>query len=366
MYFVDNLRSAIIILVILHHVAYVDLIFAAIGGGHPAVASAILGIFLLLNQGWFMGAFFLLSGFFTPGSFARKGPGKFLIDRFVRLGIPILFYSFILGPIATGVLEAQANSNYAAKALTVGRYVHLVNFGPLWFAILLLVFDFGYVAWRAVARNRFQQAEVEPRPLRFRGIAIFVVLLGAASYLIRFVLPLSNAAFLGFPSLYDLPEYASFFCIGVAASQRNWLPRVTGSIGKWGLIVALLSTVILFPIALTGLGTGPSGGFVGGGSWQSAVYALWESIYSVGLFVGLIVVFRHFLDRGGRLSAMLSRQSYAVYVFHFPIVVVLISFLRGIGVEEFLGFVLFSFVAVPLCFGVAYFVRRIPSVARVL
>ena len=45
-----------------------------------------------------MGFFFLLAGYFTPASLERKGYARFLGDRFLRLGLPLLAFIFILGP----------------------------------------------------------------------------------------------------------------------------------------------------------------------------------------------------------------------------------------------------------------------------
>ena len=43
-------------------------------------------------QAFFMGLLFLIAGYFVPEACDRKGEGRFLRDRWVRLGIPSLFY----------------------------------------------------------------------------------------------------------------------------------------------------------------------------------------------------------------------------------------------------------------------------------
>lgn len=47
-----------------------------------------------------MGAFFLLAGYFIPGSYDRKGTGPFIKDRLIRLGIPMLVFYFVLNPLS--------------------------------------------------------------------------------------------------------------------------------------------------------------------------------------------------------------------------------------------------------------------------
>ncbi len=39
-----------------------------------------------------MGCLFLISGYFTPGSYDRKGPKRFPKDRLLHLGIPLLVF----------------------------------------------------------------------------------------------------------------------------------------------------------------------------------------------------------------------------------------------------------------------------------
>jgi fucose 4-O-acetylase-like acetyltransferase len=47
-----------------------------------------------------MGVLFLISGYVSPGSLDRKGPRRFVTDRLIRLGIPLLVFFFVLNPIA--------------------------------------------------------------------------------------------------------------------------------------------------------------------------------------------------------------------------------------------------------------------------
>ncbi len=71
-YFVDILRGALVALVILHHTAI------SYGGSgsfyytEPAtdpLAGLLLSLFTNFDQAWFLGAFFLLSAYFTPWLF---------------------------------------------------------------------------------------------------------------------------------------------------------------------------------------------------------------------------------------------------------------------------------------------------------
>ena len=141
--------------------------------------------------------------------------------------------------------------------------------------------------------------------------------------------------------------------------------------GYVGFGMVLAATILLFPLALSGRMFSlklsiVSGNFVGKGWWQSAVYALWDSIFSVGMFLGLLTVFRRRLNRQGRLRRMMSQQSYGVYIFHIPIVVYVAVLMRGINLLNLPKFALAAIIGVPLCFGIAWLIRKIPSVSRVI
>ncbi len=227
-----------------------------------------------------MGLFFLLSGYFTPGSFERKGPARFLKDRLLRLGIPLIVFIFVLNPIASiGIYQMPAALTGITTPLTWQQYPHLIGVGPLWFVEMLLIFDVGYAAWRAVRGKRAPQPESEPEPPSYPAIAAFILALALASYLIRIVVPLGKYV-LRFPTLAYLTQYLSFFILGTVAFRRDWLRTIPASMGKVGFAMALGATLILFPLAL--LGGGTDFFFLGGGHWQSAAYALWDSTFAVG------------------------------------------------------------------------------------
>ena len=53
-----------------------------------------MAIFIDINQAYFMGLLFLISGYFSPQSLDRKGPARFVRDRLIRLGIPLVVAVF--------------------------------------------------------------------------------------------------------------------------------------------------------------------------------------------------------------------------------------------------------------------------------
>jgi peptidoglycan/LPS O-acetylase OafA/YrhL len=379
LFFVDHLRAALVILVVLHHLALVY-------GGIPPfyyfepptddlLAGLVFLAFVLINQAWFMGAFFLIAGYFTPGSYERKGSGSFLKDRLLRLAIPLLVFYFVLNPISElGWYLVPASVTGMTDPLTWQSfwqiYPRILGMGPVWFVAMLLIFSFGYGAWRMLTGNRTSTSMGESSGPNYLSIGLFILALALANYLIRIVVPLGKSV-LNFPTLAYLPQYLSFFVIGTIASRHKWFRTLPGSMGVVGFVAALVATLILFPVAYISLLMAIEDGAqqlppFGYGTWQSAVYALWDSIFAVGMVLAVIPLFRRFFNGQGKFGRFLSQQSYAVYIIHIPIIVFLAIALREIELGAFLKFGMMALIVVSTCFVVAYLIRKIPGVSRIL
>jgi glucan biosynthesis protein C len=374
LFFVDRLRAVLVILVVLHHVAVIY------GAGAPfyyveppftdPLAFLVLLVFILFNQSWFMGALFLLAGYFTPGSFDRKGPGSFLKARLRRLGIPLFIFIFVLSPISSiGYFLMPASLTGITESPTWQMYPAFLGLGPLWFVAMLLIFTSGYAVWQRLTKSRFSSSMSEPSVPSYLHIGIFTLALALVSFLVRVIVPIGKSV-LDFPTLSYLPQYLSFFVLGTVAYRHNWFRTLPSSMGLVGLVTAAVAGVLLFPLAFSGrlfsLEVTEAAPFVGNGHWQSAVYALWDSIFAVGMCLGLIPLFRRFFNGQGRFGTFLSQHSYAVYIIHIPIVVFLAYALRGIELVPLLKYGMVSLIAVPTCFAAAYVLRRIPGVSRIL
>ena len=370
LYFVDTLRASVIGLVILHHLAIIyagNVPFYYFEPSTDLISFIVLVAIEVLDQAWFMGLLFLLSGYFLPSSFERKGPTLFLKDRAIRLGIPLLVFTFALAPLTyfIGVPHIQP-SLLARRGITLplpwSAYFSAASPGPLWFVALLLIFDCCYAAWRVASRRMAERGATGRAPPTYLAVIAFVLLLGAVTYLLRIIVPIGLYVWF-FPTLSYLPQYASFFVIGIVAYRGDWLRRVSGSLAKGAFAVAVASALVVVPFTLLRAPTT----FVGDGSWQSGVYALWDSTFAVGMALGLVALYRRFFDFSGKVWRFLSRQSYAVYVIHPPVIIVVTALLlQGVRLEPLLKFGLAAVICVPACFAFAWIVRRLPLVSKVL
>lgn len=84
--------------------------------------------------------------------------------------------------------------------------------------------------------------------------------------------------------------------------------------------------------------------FFGGLHWQAAAYAFWDSLFCVGMVLGLTALFRRRFYRQERLTGFAADNTFGVYVFHSPLMV-LISML----LKDWPAYPLLKFAVGPYC-----------------
>jgi len=380
-FFIDNLRIALIALVVAHHAGQA---YGPTGGfwfiENPDRAS-ILGAFFTVNRSFFMSLFFMVSGYFLPQSYDRKGAKDFLFDRFRRLGIPLLAFFFGVIPVMTYTYYLNFRHYDHIPFLTYYSQVYLgqgprpfdwsgpnwpeMNFGHLWFVEHLLVFAVCYAILRLICSPHPGGETKGGRPPRNSEIFVFTCALSIVTLIVRIWHPIDKwVAFLGFiqVAFADVPRDLSFFVIGVIASRRNWFLNMPQKTAKIWLLIGLGAVAFRYGFWLTGHPFFSSRGFSG----QSLVYDIWESFLCSGLCIGLLVLFREKIQFHGRLARNLGASTYAVYLLHVPIVVFLQYAIRYIDMAAVVKFLLVTLVAIPLTFLISHYFRQLPLVNRVL
>lgn len=373
-FFIDNLRIFLTFLVILHHTM---ITYGALGDWYfidpntDASVSIFLTVFAALNQGFFMGLFFLLSSYFTPFSYNLKGPGKFLRDRFIRLGIPILIYIAIIDPLMSYILNNISESflafylNYFQSWEGIERFIN--GSGPLWFTVLLLIFALFYCAWRKISKERFERDIVGKAPRNSR-ILLIIIIMTFLTFIVRLWYPLNGGAVILNIQIASISEYIIMLILGTVAYKRDWFTRISDSQGRLWLVIALLSIIFLIMLGfVSGAFEGDPSKLLGGFYWESFAYASWESLYGVAMSIGLITLFRNKINTPGKISKLLSQNTYSMYLIHSIVLVSISVAFAGIIMHPLLKLIIVSPLAFIFCFLIShYFLRRIPGATKVL
>jgi surface polysaccharide O-acyltransferase-like enzyme len=369
LFYIDNIRIYLTVLVILHHVA------VAYGGsgGWPlketptdAISPIIFLMFNAINQSYFMSFFFILAGYFTPRSLERKGPTSFIKGRLVRLGTPMLFFVVILAPVTYWVVANFANNldipfSEIWSDVTTFTTLQNISFGHLWFLEALLLFALGYVIYRRTRESPIILYENGFPPNKI--IVYCISVLSIVTFIVRIWFPIGVWMFsLAFG---QITHYVFGFFVGILAYRGDWFGNLSRSQVKFWGKVALVNTIIL-PVAFVLFSSGDLNAFLGGLTWQSLFISTWESISFLSISIWLLAFFRDRFSGHSRVLSWMSPNVFAAYIFHqIVVVLVMIPFLQFIW-PSVLKFMLVSLISVPSSFLFSAAIRKIPYVNRVL
>ena len=371
--FIDNLRWVMIVLVVSMHAAVT---YSHLGGWYykedPAPAPLLtLGFatYQVFLQAFFMGFLFLLAGYFVPGAYDRKGLGRFLRDRAVRLGIPALIYMLAIQPL--NVYWLLRGYYHITTPFPEAYWHDLSSFsfvgqsGPMWFTVALLIFCLFYGLARLTWHG--QPVNTPPAPL-FGHVHVIGLglLMGLCTFLVRIVQPMGTNI-LNMQLCY-FSDYILLFSVGLLAWRRNWLLRIPYAFGiKWFTLALTVGVAGWFAIAIPVSQAHALAQLSGGVTWQSAAFSLWESFFCLGVCLGLTVWFREKFNQPGRLTQWLSDNCFAVYMFHAPVLISITLALQGWAAPKPAKFLAATVLAVVLTYAASSLVlRRIPLLRRVL
>jgi surface polysaccharide O-acyltransferase-like enzyme len=237
--------------------------------------------------------------------------------------------------------------------------------GPLWFAFVLLLFNCVYVLIRLLTKNRkYMDRKKLPGTAE---VILLITMISVGAFLIRLVQPI-DTSILNI-QLCFFSQYIILFIVGVKAGRYDWFSQISYRTGRRSLLTALIPGVLLWVILMI-TGGALNGGFQlykGGFYWQSAVYAIWESLTSVLMSIGLIGIFQEKYNHQSRLVKVLSDNSFGVYMFHPPIIISVSLILLPLEIYPLVKFLLAAVIGLPLCFLASnYIFRKIPLLKKVL
>jgi glucans biosynthesis protein C len=171
---VDNLRVIVIAGVIVMHAAVAYLVDIADWYYNAERTSS--GVWPMLLSGpaligalFALGPLFLVAGWFSARSLARRGAGGFVRSRLPRLGVPLVVFVLLIDPLTAYVGDRGKGD------LTAPLGTRQMQVGVMWFVAALLAFSVAYAALR-----RLHPAAAPRRPLR-PGVLVAAALMIAVS-----------------------------------------------------------------------------------------------------------------------------------------------------------------------------------------
>jgi hypothetical protein len=350
-YFLDNLKIPLAVLVVLDHAAvpYVSAAgaFWFIAAGHNSTIDiVVLGLFSGVIVSFFMGLFFMISAYFVPSSLERKGAVKFLKDRLVKLGVPILIFMIGVFPVMGYLLLGHP-------------FIYL---GHLWFLVLLLIFSAVYAAYWLVRRPSSKEKRAFPGTA---AILAFIVAMALISFVVRiwapenYWLPLTLNLF----EPFHITQYVMLFVAGIIAYRDGWIDAIPRSTAKLWSRVAILM-VIVYPVVAI---VTNSQQFSGGLTLASLIGSFWEAFVCVSMCIALLALFKNRFNSQGPITKALANNTFTVYLIQLPIVVFLQYLLIGAAIDSLIKFAIVGALGVLLSFAISHYViRQLPYAKYVL
>lgn len=326
---IDDLRSAVIVLVVAHHAALAYISHAHHDPEHYMRSTAPvvdphrwwpLDVLVSWNDQYFMALLFLLSGLFVLPALRRKGVRRFLLERAQRLGLPFLVAAGLLSPLA--FYPSWLMSRQKAGLPFWQRYYGIDGWspGPAWFLWLLLAFSLGVALAYALAPARLRRWSWQPRSsgrllavclatswIASGAMALFV----GADHWFNLVGPMSAQT-------SRLLLYAAWFLLGVALGAGNLEEALSMTLlrpwRQWAVLGALayLLTVVL-QAQPGGLAAQPPFNLRLALAFSSAACATFTILAALGFA-------RRHLGAPSRLAESLRQNSYGIFLLHYPLV----------------------------------------------
>lgn len=386
----DLTRATITLLVIAHHavLAYHRYApppgtFTAVErwwGAFPIIDAARapgLDAFTLWNDSFFMAMMFLLAGLFVPPSLARKGAGRFLRDRAVRLGLPFVVSAAVLAPLAywpAYLIRADATGQPGFVA--AWRALDHWPAGPAWFLWVLLGFSVVAAALHTLLPRATARLAAFGGWCREHPVDACAALGAAASlgYLLSVwrVNPMIWSVWGPFTvQTSRVALYAVYFGFGCALSLGG-----RGAIGDWmtpggplarrwvawqttaGIVFVIYVAALITWLTLAG--QGKSSLLVN--TAANLTFALTGVATTFALLAGLA--------RWGQWShpvvRSLTRNAFGMYLVHYPIVTWTQWLLLDAALPGLLKAALVTVFAIGASWGTTLVLRRLPGVGRVI
>jgi len=313
LYFLDNLRTFLIFLVVLVHAGVVYESSGLMGpfwlvddpstSNLPGLVNLILDIFV-------MPTIFFVSGYFTPSSLQRKGSWRFLQAKFRRLMVPWVIAVFTLMPLYKVIFlysRGLRQENWTT-------YFHFTNgifsMSWLWFLPALFLFDCLYLLlWKL-------NLPTDKLPLSLAVAAVFV--LGFTYSLAASVfewIGWTKTPLIDFQNERLLPYFLVFLLGSLCfrrkifdTDKRNMKLYIAVNATAWipiNIYIVVLINYFLRP-----------GEFIV--SEGVDVLLLWFGFHlsMLSLLYCAVTTFKYFFNRQGRLGRELGKLSYNVYIIH--------------------------------------------------
>ena len=340
--FVDNLRSILVLLLIVYHLAMAYNCWGEPNYIHLGVVIEISDIVGVISP-WFMGLMFLLAGISAKYSLEKRGYKRFIVERLLRLGIPFLLCTLLLCPVLSYIADVTHNGYtdnfFAHYAVFFTRFTDLSGYdggftiGHLWFLLVLLVISI-------VVLPFIKLASLIPEKKKKVSLIIFGIVASVTATATLYIRPFDR------PLITFLAVYLLGYYLFNNETFIDFINKF--SLTKYSFVVFVL--VSIFIVAFYN-----SGGDI-------ANVALMVCAY-ISFVFGILTIFtwgRVLFDFTDKPMAGLAKISTIIYIVHFPVVVLAQYLLSLTGINNVANFFILLVILYPTIVFLALGISKVP------
>lgn len=350
-YWADNLRVLVIAAVVVYHTST-----AYIGGSSwyfmqrvPSGSWSAVTLAGEVMAAFALGPLFLVAGWFSARSVAHRGAGAFARARLLRLGIPLIAFTFLVNGLADYVGSLGQGIHPSLPDYLDGSF----GVGPMWFVAALLACSLAYAVFR-----RLRVPPVERRRSAAQVTVAAAVLIAVAGFAVWQRWPLDDGTTFLDARWAEWPQGAVLFALGVWAGESGRLDELTAKARRLGwtalAALALLAAVLGYENARGNLES-----TLHGAGWPTMLATVLYAIISVAFTVWFTALIRSRWSGHGKLRARAGQASYTTYFVH-PLVLtaIMVSF-ASLALAPEMKFLIVAAVAVPACYVAGYALTRL-------
>lgn len=336
--YLDNIRWATVLLVLIYHVCYMFNGVGVLGGIPGAKSIPALDAIAHIVYPWFMVLLFVISGMSSRYALQKRSGSQFIKDRAVKLLIPSTLGLFIIHWI-TGYLNLKLGGGLAYMPPGLVYPISVVSgIGPLWFIQMLFLFSCVLVLLRKIDKSD----KVWTLCGKANGIAVillFVVIFAAAQVL--------NTPLL---TMYRFGIYFVAFLIGYYVFSHD---RVQEAIEK--MRIPMLCLAVAGGAAYTV--------YFFGSDYTSPdrLQSLLTNAYLWAAVLAIIGCGKKYFDRETAFTRYMTKAGFGLYILHYPILLSTCYILHTyFALPAICNYLIALVVEIALTFAAYEAIKRIP------
>jgi len=346
-YWMDNLRTAMIFLVVLLHAGLVyesSGIAAFFWIVDDPSTNDLSGVINIVLDIFVMPAIFLIAGFFAPLSLRRKGWLDFVKSKFKRLMLPWVIAVLTLIPIYKIIFLYSRNLPQESWTTYFHWSNGVWNQNWLWFLPVLFLFNLLYVFFSKLVKN-----EVSASTLKKSILAAMFIGLGYSLFMDYFSLQGWTKTFLFDFQNERILVYFMVFLIGSLCYQSKIFESDPKS-RKAYIITACVAWVpvnfYLFLVIYSILFPGEN---IFSGIIDKVLIYFSYYLSLLSLLYVVVKSFRFYLDNNGKLVKALNRNSYSVYIIHVVVMGIVATALLDMAIPSIAKHVILAISTYLIC-----------------